>query len=110
MAKHLTFKEYLDSKEQLKAALKEIPIISSTYVVNKYCKIPVGENKDNKDFIFLKPKHKIVVEWKYINVDEPDVLSIKFIAEGIDPETKSTIFWEGVRLRKWLFRNTKEEK
>ena len=111
MNKHLTFKEYVESKEQLKAALKETPIQNTTYVVNKYCKLPLGESKDSKEFVLLKPKHKIVVEWKYEDIMSPDVVSVSFVdVKDVDTGAKSKVLWEKSRFRKWLLKNTREEK
>jgi len=108
--KKITFKEYLQSKEKLRQALTESPVHLATYSVNKYCKIPVGETKATKEYIALKPKHKVIVEWKYEDIDNPDVLSVRF--ENMKEDTTKELyemFWTGQRLQKWLTTNTREE-
>ena len=65
--KKLTFREYLDSKERLLAAITENPKQVLEYNVSKYCTLIVGE-KDNKHYIPLKPKQTIFVEWLYNDV------------------------------------------
>jgi hypothetical protein len=105
----LTFKQYLDSKEKLREAIKNTPVRKAEYVMRKYCKLPVGESKDDKKYIALKPKHKLVVEWMHTDLENPDLVSICF--EGIDDvdaseEFKS--FWSDERFKKWLLRNTRE--
>jgi len=110
MGKKLTFKQYLDSKEKLREAVNRTPKRTAEYTVRKYCKLVVGESKEEKEYVNLKPKHKIFVEWLYENTDNPTILSIKF--DGVnehptDDEYKS--LWQGERLLKWLLRNTREE-
>lgn len=109
MGKKLTFKEYLDSKEKLREAAKNTPQQTSEYKVRKYCKLVVGESKVDKEYINLKPKQTIIVEWLYNNIDNPTVVSIKFDGvRNIDPSNEYETFWEGERLLRWLHRNTKE--
>jgi hypothetical protein len=110
MGKKLTFKQYLDSKEKLREAVNRTPKRTAEYTVRKYCKLVVGESKEEKEYVNLKPKHKIFVEWLYENTDNPTILSIKF--DGVkdvptNEERKS--LWQGERLLKWLLRNTREE-
>lgn len=110
MGKKLSFKEYLDSKDRLREAVNNVPKRTAEYTVRKYCKLVVGESKDEKEYVNLKPKHKIFVEWLYENTDNPTILSIKFDGVGdknTDDEHQS--FWQGERLLKWLLRNTREE-
>lgn len=106
----LTFKQYLEENKKLREAVTNVPVQSVTYVVNKYCKIPVGDSKEDKEFVALKPKHKVVVEWRYDSIDNPHALKIMF--EGVkevneDDDFKS--FWSDEKLQKWLIRNTREE-
>lgn len=104
----LTFKQYLDSKEKLREALKNTPQRTVEYSVKKYCKIPVGESKEDRLYISLKPKHKIVVEWLYADIDNPTAVNLTF--EGSEDKTeKYNTFWQGNKLLKWLQRNAKEE-
>lgn len=109
MAK-LSFKEYLDSKEKLREAVAKVPQRTASYNVRKYCKLIVGESKDAKDQIALKPKQSIIVEWLYTDLDDPTIVSMTF--EGVkEVETSEefTTYWSGAKLLKWLNRNTTEQ-
>ena len=59
-------KQFINSKNQLLEALKRDPIHRATYEVTKYCKMPVGESKETKQYIPLKPKQTIVVSGNMI--------------------------------------------
>lgn len=110
MSTKLTFKEYLDSKEKLREAVTKVPQRTATYNVRKYCKLVVGESKEVKQQLTLKPTQKICVEWLYTDVDNPTIVSLTF--EGIkeiDGEQQFETYWDGVKLQKWLNRNTNEE-
>lgn len=105
----LTFKEYLASKEKLREAIKQTPVHRAQYLMRKYCKLPVGETKEEKQYVALKPKHKLIVEWNYRNFDNPDLLSICFEnVDGIDETEEFQSFWSEDRFKKWLLRNTRE--
>ena len=107
---NLTFKEYLDSKARLVEALKETPVQQVRYGVRKYCKIPLGESKQLREYVSLKPKQVMVVEWHYVDIDNPTPVTIKFQ----DPEGEDLhnclfeTFWTGEKLKKWLARNARE--
>ena len=105
----LTFKQYLESKEKLREAIKQTPVRKAEYVMRKYVKLPVGESKDEKEYISLKPKHKVIVEWNYRDMDNPELVSIFFEdVEGVNPDEGHKSFWSDERFKKWLFRNTRE--
>ena len=107
MRHNLTFKEYLQSKEQLIEAINLTPKQTVKYCVNKYCKLVVGESKDEKELINLKPNQTIVVEWLYTDVDNPTPLNITF--EGVCPtidKVDHSNYWNPAKLQKWLLRNT----
>lgn len=109
MAK-LSFKEYLDSKEKLREAVAKVPQRTASYNVRKYCKLIVGESKDAKDQIALKPKQSIIVEWLYTDLDDPTIVSMTF--EGVkevDTAEEFITYWSGAKLLKWLNRNTTEQ-
>lgn len=105
----LTFKEYLASKEKLREAIENTPVRKARYSLRKYCKFPVGESKEEKTFISLKPKHELVVEWLYNDVDNPSVVSLTFEnVNGVDPDEEFVAFWSDERFQKWLLKNTRE--
>lgn len=106
----LTFKEYLESKEKLREALRNTPQRDAEYVVRKYCKLVVGESKEVKEYVALKPNQKILVEWVYNNLDNPTVVGIRFDGvRDIDSEDEFLTYWDGIKLQKWLLRNTREK-
>lgn len=108
MAHNLTFKEYLESKERLREAIKKTPQQISQYTVKKYCKLVVGESKNEKEQINLKPNQIITVEWLYNDIDNPVPLRIMFegVCSNIDAaEYKS--YWQPQKLQRWLSKNTR---
>lgn len=102
----LTFKDYLDSKARLRQAIKETPIASSSYRVKKYCKLRIGESRELREEVALKPKQTIVVEWRYDDIDNPEPLSV--ILESIGSDSKQ-VYWSGQKLKGWLSKNAIEE-
>lgn len=108
--KKLTFKQYLESKEQLKKVLEQVPVTINEYVVCNYCSIPVGEKDEHKS-ISLKPKHRLIIEWRYDNIDNPTPVNIQFKGvNNIDDLEKFPTYWEGKKLSKWLMRHTRKER
>jgi len=109
MEDKLTFKEYLNSKERLRNAVQNTPERTAQYTIKKYCKIAIGESKKNKEYINLKPKQKVEIDWLYEDINNPTVTSIRFIGvDGIADMSEFNILWGHDRLGKWLMRNTKE--
>jgi hypothetical protein len=106
----LTFKQYVDSKNQLLAAIEETPIHTSTYCVKKYCKLVIGESKNDKDSIPLKPSNIIKVKWLYDDPDNPKPLSLTFEGvRGIINESEHKVYWSGSKLLEWLGKNSTEK-
>jgi hypothetical protein len=110
METKLTFKEYLDSKQKLREAVEKTPQRNVTYSVRKYCKLIVGENKNDKSHVTLKPNQKIEVEWLYEDIDNPTPISMNFLGvKDLDESQQFNTYWQGIKLLKWLARNTREE-
>lgn len=110
MTEKLTFKQYLESREQLLKAIEKIPTTIVEYEVRKYCTLPIGENDTEKETISLKPKHRIIVEWRYDDINNPTPLSLQFVGgiKNIDESEQYSIFWPGNKLQKWLVRHAQE--
>ena len=109
----LSFKDYLASKAQLHEALKLDPIHVATYEVYKYCRVAVGESKELKEYHNLKPKQRIIVEWKYTDINdlpEPVSVTIPHLVESSGEQEPFKTFQSGERLLKWLRTNTREIK
>lgn len=104
----LTFKQYLESKNQLLEAIKNTPTTIVEYEVSKYCSFTVGDDEDEKTLIGLKPKNKVIVEWRYDNIDDPTPASIQFVGSKDTDDEKHSTFWNGTKVRKWLSRHAKE--
>ena len=102
----LTFKEYIDSKDRLRKAIQETPIASANYVVKKYCKIRIGESRDARQEIALKPKQIITVEWRYDDINNPEPISVMLESTG---EQENPVYWTGEKLKSWLSKNAFEE-
>ena len=110
MSEKLTFKEYLESKQRLREAVAKVPNRTATYTIRKYCKLPIGESKEEKQQISLKPRQQLEIEWLYEDIDDPTVVAIKFInVTNILTESNYPSYWPGKRLQKWLERNAREE-
>ncbi len=107
MTTKMTFKEYLRTKDTLREAVQETPKQEKEYVVTKYCKLVVGESKDEKEQVNLRPSNKIIVEWLYEDIDEPTPVNIKFdgVCTEVDSENHAT-YWQSYKLQRWLLRNT----
>lgn len=108
--KKLSFKEYLESKQQLLATLGECPIQSLSYNITKYCRLIVGESDDRKA-VLLKPGQTLIVEWQYQSVDDltPTPTSIRFDdLKDIDSDDEFQTPWKAGKLAKWLSKNSVE--
>lgn len=104
-----TFKQYLDSKEQLLKAIENTPVAVVEYEVKKYCSLAVGETEEEKTLIGLKPKNKVIVEWRYDNIQDPTPETVRLAGpKDIDEHEKFATFWSGSKLRKWLTRHAKQ--
>ena len=102
----LTFKQYMESKARLREAIAETPVAASTYVVKKYCKIRVGETRDMRREVALKPRQRVIVEWRYDDIKDPQPESIVF--DDQSPEEHG-VYWTGAKLTDWLSKNAVEE-
>jgi len=100
--KHLTFKEYINSKEQLIDSLKNEPVGVQNYVVSNYCKLSIGESIKDKNIQLLKPNDNIQVEWNYSNKESPDCIAI--IIEGKSHD----MYWKNEKIATWIKKNTKD--
>lgn len=107
MDTNLTFREYLQSKERLREAVQDIPHQKKEYIITKYCKLVVGESKDEKEQVNLKPNNKVIVEWVYRDIEAPTPVNIMFegVCDEVDSENHST-YWQSYKLQRWLLRNS----
>ena len=107
----ISFKQYLASKQKLREAITKTPIQTVEYVVKRYSKLPVGEDKENRNYVSLKPKQRIFVEWQYSNPTVvPKPISVRF--EGVAQICENEdfqIMWSSKKLQQWLTKNTTEQ-
>lgn len=109
--KNLSFSQYYRSKEKLLEKADESPRIYSYYEVKTYRKVPLLENYDdeNKIYIAFKPKDKIKILWEYENIHFPTARSFVIFNEDESTETYYPC-WSNKKLLKWVMSNTNELK
>jgi hypothetical protein len=106
----LSFKQfYLQSKQQLIEAANQTPVVTKTYRVKKYCVFSVKQ--DGKDtLIGLRPKHEIVIEWKYDTSHDPTPISVSFVgSKDAEDGIEFHPAWTGQKIRKWLTTNAEDD-
>ena len=107
MSNKLSFAQYLKSKETLLNAIDAVPQRTVEYNVKTYCKLSVGETREERTHVPLKPNHKILVDWLYDDIDNPTPLNLRF--EGTSHDNHDHVAnWSGERLLKWLIKNAQE--
>jgi hypothetical protein len=97
---HLTFKDYLVSKVQLKAALHETPFKIAKYRITKYCKLELAEGEE---MVSLKPNNELIVEWMYTDIENPTIETVVLMTK--ESNSAITVKRDGVKLAKWLNSN-----
>ena len=96
--KHLSFKQYYDSKEQLKKAGVENIRSHIEYSITKYCKIPVMESfNDEKVYLSLKPKDTVKILWEY----ESETPILKKLVIVLDEEKEVIPCWTSNKMYEW---------
>ena len=106
--RHLSFKEYLDSKEQLKEAIARSPIQSHVYQITKYCKLAIDID-GKKTEVYLKPKQTISVAWSYRDVHDanPTPITVSFHdTTNMDEIDKYNFAWPANKVGTWIDNNT----
>lgn len=93
----LTFKQYLQSKQQLRNAVNFTPKTTNNYIVNKYCALSVNEHINH---VKLKPSHKLNIKWLHENINYPTPINV------IINQNKYTPKWTNQRFLRWLTKNT----
>jgi len=107
--KELSFSEYYNSKQKLLESAEESPRIYSYYNVLNYRKVPVLEDYDSEDKIYLslKPNDQLKILWEYENVYFPTVRKFIFIRENGNDESYFPC-WSNKKLLKWVMNNANE--
>lgn len=99
----ISFKQYFESKQKLKAAGEDCPKYIKEYTVSKYCKLPLLEEVDSeeKTYVSLKPKDSIEIFWEMPDLVHPIPRYIKLITEE-QIEKKYYFSWNLMKVNKWL--------
>jgi hypothetical protein len=99
----ISFKQYFESKQKLKAAGEDCPKYFQEYVVSKYCKLPLLEEigSEEKQYVALKPKDRLEIFWEVSDLVHPVPRYIKVINED-DEEKKYYFSWNLMKINKWL--------
>lgn len=107
--KELSFSEYFLSKQKLLEHAEDSPRIYSHYTITSYRKIPLLENYENNEKIYLsfKPKDKIKILWEYENIHFPTALTVIVINED---GTQKTYYpcWGSKKLLTWVNTHAQE--
>lgn len=107
MVKNLTFKEYLASKDALREAVKQTPKQTSSYKITRYCNFVIGETKEDRSSVNLKPNQTLMIDWLYEDIDNPTAVAVTFDGvKDIDPIDELIPAWTDQKIKKWLIRNT----
>jgi hypothetical protein len=105
----LTFKQYVESRNQLLKAIENVPVTIIEYEVRKYCTLTLGECAEESVVFNLKPKQKLQVRWMCQNPLLPIPESIKVLNTDVLVEAEEhPTFWNSDKLQKWLIRHTHE--
>lgn len=107
--KELSFSEYYESKKKLLEHADECPRIYSFYEMKSYRKIPVMEDYETNEKIYLsfKPKDNVKILWEYENVHFPTARNFIVINENGDTE-KYYPCWGNKKLLTWMTTHAKE--
>lgn len=103
----LSFKEYLETKEQLRQASEQNVRAVVDYSVTKYCKVPIVEEGTlSKQYLPFKPKDKIRILWEY-DADNPVLKKFTIIRE--DETVEHIPCWSSTKLFEWTNSNCKKD-
>lgn len=107
--RELSFSEYYKSKQKLLESAEDSPRIYSQYNIKTYRKVPLLEDYDSteKVYISFKPKDSIKILWEYENVYFPTARNFIVINED---GTSTTYYpcWSNKKLLKWAMNNATE--
>lgn len=71
----------------------------------------MGAVKESKEYVNLKPKQRLIIEWKYEDIEKtPEPVSVRFLkVKGVEEEKRFPTFWNGDRFLTWIGNNAREE-
>lgn len=100
MKQNLSFKDYYESINTLKDADENTPRMETIYECRKYCKVPLNVDDDDKKYIPLKPKDRVIIEWEYHTLDKPCPKMV--VIESSENDVSGMFSWNDVKVRKWV--------
>lgn len=107
--KELSFSEYFLSKQKLIEHAEDCPRIYSHYEIKSYRKVPLTENYDDSEKVYIsfKPNDKIKILWEYENIHFPTARSFVIIGED---GTQKTYYpcWGNKKLLTWVTTHARE--
>lgn len=90
----LSFKEYYESKLELKQQNESTVIFKTTHDIGKYCKVPFMIS-ESKVYVSLKPRDSMVVEWKRTS---NDIVPLSFNINGVEYLPS----WNSSKMKTWV--------
>ncbi len=107
--KELSFSEYFLSKQKLLEHAEDCPRIYSSYRVKSYRKVPLTEDYDSNEKIYIsfKPNDVIKVLWEYENVHFPTARNVIIVSEDGSTQTYYPC-WGSKKLLTWINTHAKE--
>ena len=100
----ISFKQYYESKQKLKAAGEDCPKYFKEYTINKYLKLPLLEEVDSEEKVYLalKPKDKLQIFWEVSDLVNPIPRYVRIISEEVLDDKKYYFSWTLPKINKWL--------
>lgn len=94
----LSFKDYYESKQELKQQNESTVRFKTTHDICKYCKVPFILS-ESKVYVPLKPRDAITVEWKRTG---NDIVPLTFNINGIEYLPS----WNPSKMKTWVQQTT----
>jgi hypothetical protein len=102
MKNHITFKQYMESKDILKQSLNETPKQTKKYNITTYRTL-INELES----VSVKPDYQIEVKWDYKNIESPSILNFILYDRDNNKILEKSEFNELVsnKIKKWIDKN-----
>lgn len=108
----INFKQYLESvKSELREAMDSSPqLLEDTHIVQSHCKIRVGEDKDSRETLLLRPSEKLRI-FSHILEDNTKIPSHLIVEQSkkLDDNHQYPLYWSNKKITEWLNKHTKKQ-
>ena len=94
---HTTFKAYLITCEQLKAAIMKQPIIPRSYTILRPCSVPLTQGGEGVR-VRMRRHGVFTITWKYASVDDTQPDPVGISVDGNDYK----FTWNVSKVNKWV--------